>query len=103
MVIFMNINSKFLNVCINNRCFLELSYADMASYLVDVSESDYASFESGKYLMSEENLKRICRILCVKPIASFKLEKYIDVDGLSDEEYDDLSMVVESIVGDDNA
>lgn len=99
----MLVNDKFLSLCINNRTLLELSCADMSSYLIGVSEKEYISFENGKYLMSEENLKRICRVLCIKPISKFKLENYIDVDNLSEEEYADLSKVVESIVGDDNA
>jgi len=99
----MVINDKFLNLCVNNRIILELSCDDMASYLVNVSEKEYVAFENGKYSMSEENLKRICRVLCVRPSSKFKLEDYIDVEGLSEEEYADLSKVVESIVGDSNA
>ena len=103
MVIYMLVNEKFLNLCINNRIGLELSCKEMASYLVDVSEKEYIAFEKGKYSMSENNLRRICRVLCVKPTSNFKVEDYIEVDGLSEEEYEDLSKVIETIVGDNNA
>ena len=66
---------KFLLTCINNRQILEYSEREMAGYLVNVSEKDYVSFEKGKYSMSEENLKRICRVLCVKPKKKFVLEQ----------------------------
>lgn len=99
----MSLNHKFLEECINNRKILELTCADMASYLINVSEKNYVDFENNKYSMSEENLKRICRVLCVKPKKVFKLDDYIDVNGLSEEEYVDLSEVVETIVGDENA
>lgn len=93
---------KFLLMCINNRITLEYSEKEMASYLVNVSEEDYVNFENGKYLMDDNNIKRIARVLAVKNIDLFNLDEYIDTDGLSEEEIEDLSSVVSQIVGEDN-
>jgi len=93
---------RFLLTCINNRKLLEYSEKEMASYLENVSEQDYIKFENGKYLMSENNMKKIIRILAVKSIETFNLSDYIEIKGLSEEEIDDLSVVVAQIVGEDN-
>lgn len=93
---------KFLLTCINNRKVLEYSEKEMASYLEEVSESDYINFEKGKYLMSESNLKRIIRVLAIKNIKLFNISDYIDTEGLNEDELEDLSVIVAQIVGEDN-
>lgn len=99
----MNNYKKFLINCINNRLTLEYSEREMAGYLDNVSEKDYIDFEAGKYSMSDNNLKKIIRILAVNSIELFDVNDYIDTDGLSEEEIDDLSKVISTIVGDDDA
>ena len=94
---------KFLLTCINNRQILEYSESEIASYLDNVSEKDYINFEAGKYLMSDDNLKKIIRILAIENINVFDINDYIDTDGLSEEEINDLSKVISAIVGDDDA
>ena len=94
---------KFLLTCINNRKILEYSEKEMASYLEDVSELDYINFEKGKYLMSQNNLKKIIRVLAITNIKLFNLNDYIETEGLSEEEIKDLSLIVEQIVGEENA
>lgn len=98
----MEIKRELLNQCINNRRYLGLSCKNVASYLVNVSEEDYINFEKGKFIMDEENLERLSRILCIK-LDEFNIEDYIDTEGLSEEEIKDLSGIVKSLVGDDNA
>ena len=99
----MNGYNKFLSICIANRNSLEISEKEMASYLEGVSENEYISFEKGEYKMNESNLNRIARVLCVKNTELFNLSDYIDTEGLSEEEIDDLSLIVSEIVGGDNA
>lgn len=94
---------KFLLTCINNRNVLEYSEKEMSSYLDNVSEKDYVSFEQGKYLMSKNNLIKIVRILAIKASEIFSLKDYIDTEGLSDEEVDDLTSVISKMVGEENA
>lgn len=94
---------KFLLTCINNRQVLEYSEKEMASYLVNVSEEDYIKFEHGKYLMDDNNLKRIARVLAIENKNLFNLEDYIDTDGLSEEEIEDLSKIIYDIVGEVDA
>lgn len=99
----MHIKREMLSKCINNRKYLELTCANMASYLKSVSEEDYVNFEKGEYLMSEENLERISRVLCIDLNDNFNIEDYIDTTGLSEEEINDLKGIVKGIVGDNNA
>lgn len=94
---------EFLKVCINNRIFLNLSVEEMASYLRNVSSKQYEAFEEGDYDMSRENIERICRILCVKKPLNFKLEDHIDIDSVDEDDLEDISKIVEAIVGDENA
>lgn len=94
---------QFLLTCINNRKMLEYSEKEMASYLVNVSEEDYIKFEHGKYLMDDNNIKRLVRILAIEKKGLFNLEDYIDTDGLSEEEIDDLSKIICDIVGEVDA
>lgn len=99
----MRIKKEILNECINNRKYLGLTCANMASYLKNVSEEQYTKFENGEYLMNEENLERIARVLCINLNDNFNIEDYIDTSGLSEEEIEDLASVVKGIVGDNNA
>lgn len=94
---------EFLKVCIKNRLFLKLSVEELASYLSGVSSKEYEAFEEGNYDMSKENIERICRILCVKKPIKFNLEDHIDINSVNDEELEDISKIVEAIVGDENA
>ena len=92
----------FINECIKNRKFLEYTHKDMSNCLIGVSEKDYADFESGNYTMSKENLDRIVRVLKVKKPTYFDVSKYINVDEYDEEEIDDLTKVISTIVGEDN-
>lgn len=94
--------NKFLLTCINNRKTLEYSEKEMASYLVGVSEEDYINFENGKYLMDEDNVKRIVRVLAITNVELFNVSDYIDTEDLSEEEIKDLSVIVEQIVGEED-
>ena len=93
---------KFLLTCINNRQILDYSEKEMASYLVNVSEEDYINFEKGRFFMDEDNIKRIARVLAIKKIELFNLDNYIETDGLSEEEIEDLSAIVAQIVGEED-
>lgn len=92
----------FLIECIKNRNFLEFTYKDMSNCLINISEDDYASFEKGKYKMSKENLIRIVRVLCIKKPVEKNIDKYINISDLNEDEINDLSNVISSIVGDNN-
>lgn len=97
-----NFKKEFINECIKNREYLELTCKDMSLCLVNVSEDDYSNFESGKYSMSKENIERIMRVLCINKPKLFDINKYLDTKGLDEEEIEDLSKIVELIVGEDN-
>ena len=97
-----SIKKEFIEECIKNRKYLGFSYKDMANCLVDVSEKNYQDFEDGNYIMSDENMKRLIRVLCVKKPVSVHINEYIDTGDLTKEEVEDLSSVVEFIVGEDN-
>ena len=91
---------SFLNQCKKNREILELTYQDMANVLLAMSAKEYEQFEQGKTKkISKENLLRIVRILCIQNTYSFSLNEYIDVDGLNAEEIQDLSNIIEKLVG----
>jgi uncharacterized hydantoinase/oxoprolinase family protein len=94
---------EFKNECKKNREYLGYSFSDVSVSLIDVSEEEYRDFEDGSLVLSKENLERIARVLCVKKPYDFNIENYIDTTGLDDTEIDDLSNVIYSIVGDDNA
>ena len=94
---------EFVDECIKNRVFLELSYKDVSSCLINVSEENYKSFEEGKFSLSKENIERLIRVLCIKKPCNIDVNKCIDTTDLNEDEIKDLSMVVEAIVGDDNA
>jgi hypothetical protein len=93
----------FLKECIKNRKFLEFTYQDMSNCLTNVSVDDYANFEKGQFSMSKDNLIRITRVLCIEKPVIKDIEDYIDVDGLTEDEINDLTKVVAAIVGDENA
>ena len=92
----------FINQCIKNREFMEFTYKDMSNFLKGVSEDDYHAFENGTYNMSKENLDRIVRVLCVKRSEEFDVSKYLNTEEYDQDEIEDLSKVISSIVGDDN-
>ena len=91
---------EFIKQCKKNRLALDYTYDDVSDSLIGVSEKEYIEFEEGRGTLSEENLDRLCRILCLKSPKKFNLDDYIDTDGLNEEELDDLKKVVEVIVGD---
>ena len=95
--------NAFLNECIKNREFLGYSYKDMSNCLIKVTTDQYSAFEKGEYKMTKDNLMRIIRVLCIEKNKPFDVNEYIDTKGLTKEEIDDLSQVIASIVGDDNA
>jgi len=97
------LKKEFINECINNRTFLGYTSKDVADSLIDVSEQDYIDFEDGKYVMTNENIKRLMKVLCIEKPNAFDVNKYIDTTGLDEVEVDDLSKIVKAIVGDDNA
>ena len=97
------LKKEFVSECINNRLFLGYTFKDVADSLIDVSEEEYINFEEGKYVMSNENIKRLIRVLCIKKPESFDVNKYIDTTGLDEKEIEDLSKMVEIIVGEENA
>ena len=92
----------FINECINNRQYLGLTNKDMSLCLINVSEEDYYNFELGTYSMSKENIERIMRVLCISKPKTFDVNKYLNTSELNQEEIDDLSKIVELIVGEDN-
>lgn len=91
----------FINQCIKNREFMEFTYKDMSNCLKGVSEDDYRAFENGTYNMSKENLDRIVRVLCVTSSEDFDISKYLNTEEYDQDEIEDLSKVIYSIVGDD--
>lgn len=91
---------KFIKQCIINRKNLEFSFKDMSNCLINVSEEEYKEFEKGNYEMSKENLNRLIRVLCLVKPKKIILDDYIDTEGLSDKEKDDLSQIICDIVGD---
>ena len=93
----------FVKQCIKNRKFLDYSYKDMAACLIDISESEYASFEQGSYIMDKNNLKRLSRVLCIKKPITINLNDYIDTSELDDDEINDIAKAFSTIVGDENA
>ena len=97
------LKNEFINECINNRIFLGYTSKDVANSLIEVSEQEYIDFEGGKYIMSSENIKRLMRVLCIEKPNAFDVNQYIDTTGLDEVELDDLSKIVKTIVGDDNA
>ena len=97
------LKKEFINECINNRIFLGYTSKDVANSLIEVSEEEYIDFEAGKYIMSSENIKRLMRVLCIEKPNAFDVNQYIDTTGLDEVELDDLSKIVKTIVGDDNA
>lgn len=90
---------EFINECINNRNYLGFTNKDMANCLINVSEKDYIEFEKGNYSMSKENIERLTRVLCIKKPVKFDINKYLDTSELSEEEKEDLTSIVEMIVG----
>lgn len=93
----------FVKQCIKNRIYLDFSPKDMENCLIDVSQKQYEDFEKGKYFMSKENIIRLTRVLCIEKPVTQNIDKFIDINGLNDEELTDLSKVLSGIVGDDNA
>ena len=53
--------------------------------------------------MSDDNLKRLVRILAIDTLDEFDINDYIEIDGLSDEEIEDLSLIIKEMVGDQDA
>ncbi len=98
-----NLKNEFINQCIKNRKYLGFSCRDMSLCLNGVSEADYIGFEEGKYPMSKENVHRLMKVLCIEKPNNTNYSEYIDTTGLTEEEIEDLSMIVEAIVGDENA
>ncbi len=94
---------EFIKQCKNNREILELSYADVSACLVDMDEKEYEKFENNGGYISEENIDRLIRLLCIEKINSFNLEEYIDTEGLDEDQIKDLSKIVEEIVGEFDA
>ena len=93
----------FIKQCRENRKILGFTYFDMSACLFNVSEEQYKLFENGKCWMSEENLRRIVRVLCIEHKKEFYLEDYVDVTGLSEEEVMDIKGIVETLVGEVDA
>lgn len=97
-----NFKKEFIKECKNNRIYLGYTFSDISKVLIDVSEDEYMKFEDGKYNMSNENVKRLIRVLCIKKPTDIDINKYIDITGLDDVEIEDLSNILEVIVGEDN-
>ena len=93
----------FLKECVKNRNYLEFSYQDMSNCLDNVSEEEYEDFEKGKNMLSLANLRKIAKVLCIEKPLEKDLSNYIDVSELDEEELNDISNVINAIVGDDNA
>ena len=98
-----NFMCEFKKECKKNREYLGYSFYDVSVSLIDVSEEEYKSFEEGNIVLSKENIERLARVLCVKKPIEFDVNNYIDTEGLSQEEIDDLSNIVYELVGDENA
>ena len=94
---------EFINQCKKNRKILEFSYKDMSNCLINVSEQEYKLFEDGKCSMSRENLERLVRVLCINESNEFDLNDYIDTDGLDEEQINDLTNIIEKLVGEVDA
>lgn len=94
---------EFIKQCILNRKNLEFSYKDMSNCLIDVSAKEYEEFEKGNYRMSQENLKRIMRVLCIHEYKEIDIDSYIDTEGLNEDEIKDLSKIVCELVGEVDA
>ena len=92
--------SEFKSECKKNREYLGYSFYDVSVSLVNVSEEEYKSFEESDYILSRENMERLTRVLCISKPNVFDVNKYIDTSDLSEEEVDDITKVVASIVGD---
>lgn len=93
---------EFKNECKKNREYLGYSFYDVCVSLINVSEKEYKDFEETDYMLSKENLERLTRVLCVKKPYDFNVNNYIDTSELNEEEIEDLSNVIYTIVGDDN-
>ena len=94
---------EFIRQCKKNREFLEFSYKDMSNCLINVNEDEYKLFEEGKFSISKENLMRIVRVLCIEESNKFDLSDYIDVNGIDEEQINDLSNIIEELVGEVDA
>lgn len=92
----------FIKECKKNRKYLEYTSKDICNCLVDVSEKEYEDFENGQYMMSKDNLDRLTKVLNIKKHTDFNINKYIDVREYDEDEINDLSVVISTIVGEDN-
>ena len=95
--------NSFVRQCKKNREILEYTYKDISNVLVDVSEGEYKAFEEGKTLLNKDNLERLVKILCIEEYNKFDLNDYIDLSDLEEEEINDLSEIVEKLVGEVDA
>ena len=95
----MSVKEEFISECIKNRTYLGLSYKDMANCLIDVSESDYKSFENGEYKISKENVARLIRVLCIEKSQDEVMELDLSDGEFSDEEKEDLLKIANELVG----
>ena len=91
---------EFKSECKKNREYLGYSFSDVSVSLIDVSEEEYRNFEETDYMLSRENLERLTRVLCISKPNVFDVNKYIDTSDLNEEELEDITRVVASIVGD---
>lgn len=100
-------NEKFIDEfkteCKKNREYLGYSFYDVSVALVDVSEEEYKNFENGNHLLSRENMERLTRVLCISKPNVFDINRYIDTSDLTSDEIDDITKVVETLVGDFDA
>ena len=94
---------SFVNECIKNRTYLQFTYKDMENCLINVSAKEYEDFEKLKYKMTKENLVRIARVLCINKPTIKNISNYIEIEDLSKEELKDITNIISTIVGDDNA
>jgi hypothetical protein len=94
--------SEFKKECKKNREYLGYSINDVCVCLDNVSEKEYKDFEESSYILSRDNIEKLMRVLCVSKPVSFSVNDYIDTDGLSEDEIEDLSKVIYGIVGEDN-
>lgn len=94
--------NEFINECIKNRNYLGYTCDHVSKCLIGVSEQEYVSFESGNFAMSRENVERLVRLLCIKKPKKFDVNDYIDTSDLNEVELEDLTKIVEYIVGEEN-
>lgn len=94
--------NEFREECKKNREYLDLTIQDISNALINVSEKEYFDFENGNKNLSKENLQRLAKILCINKPSLFDIDEYIDTTYLSKEEIEDVSKVVEFIVGVEN-